>query len=65
MQPSLGGVNAGPDARVRVLGAKKKSATGDVALKITTKGGWRSVLNHRAVIQYINSFLNTELPVKP
>ena len=43
---------------------RKKSATGDVALKITTKGGWRSALKRRAVLQYITSFLNTEPPVK-
>lgn len=43
---------------------RKKSATGGVALKITTKGGWRSALNHYEVLQYINSFLNTELTVK-
>lgn len=43
---------------------QKKSATGDVALKVTTKGGWRSVPKHREVIQYINSFLNTEVAVK-
>jgi hypothetical protein len=40
--------------------AQKKSATGDVALKVTTKGGWRSVPKHLEVIQYITSFLNTE-----
>jgi len=60
-----------PDARQRhsggcggLVGSAKKSATGDVALKITTKGGWRSALKPAVELQYINSFLNTKVLVK-
>jgi hypothetical protein len=41
----------GNAARLSLTLATKKSATGDVAPSVTTKGGWRSVLKRREVFQ--------------
>lgn len=45
-------------------GWAKKKRDGGRRAEDTTKGGWRSALNHE-VIQYITSFLNTEGAVNP